>query len=157
MRWRSWLRHGPLRLAYTHIRPANRRTLGKPYFYVPPYKPAPLSAEDLRREAEFYPENGRIYYSRALAYMELEDTLSTQWAPACLRCAEACSMESFERIRLYRALIAVRMGQREKAATLLSCLHSEDLTDAEAVLSGLILKGSSTENGEPDSPAAASV
>lgn len=157
---RNWMKYGPFTALYTHIRRIKRRLRQQPYQHIERFSPEPLPAADLREHIARYPDNARLYYSLALAYLEpiisrlraageadsgegrLGSPGAERLALACLRSAETLKMEASERIQLYRALVESRLGDAERAQRLAESLDPAELTPSESGLRETILRGS---------------
>jgi hypothetical protein len=126
--WRERIKSGPLQGSYTWARRLKRRVRGEPLVGLVPSVFVPLPLATLRAAVVTMLDEPRIYYSMALAYL---DVGAARPALACLRCAEALDFEGIERINLYKAVIAARRGRLEEARLLASALSPDELSEHE--------------------------
>jgi hypothetical protein len=132
--WRERLKSGPLRDVYAFLRSAKRRLRGEPLGGV---LSVPLERWSIEAHLPFvarYPDDARLHFSLALAYLERAGAGDLDQARACLHTAGSLDFESPERIALYLALLNARQGDGEAARKLLAELPRYEWTDAEAAL-----------------------
>jgi len=139
--WRENLKSGPFGRLYQLVRKAKRLARREPLTGTVELPPEALGVNELLALAPVLTGHGRYYYSLALAYLDVEagsepaNVEIVRWrkALACLRCAETFQFEAKERIAVYKALIYARMGDFERAQSLVEQIEPWEL-DGEAAL-----------------------
>lgn len=104
---------------------------------MPPLHPAGM--ERLRALVQQGADPALIQFSMGVAFLERGDSGSNARALACLRTAEFLDFEGVERIGLYRAILAARMGDVDAARawrerTSVPVIHSSLLTELDAAM-----------------------
>jgi hypothetical protein len=150
--WRERLKSGPTGGLYALARRLKRRLRGEPIAgHVPTTFPT-LALSELLALPTAMPENARVYYSQARAWLETDSPGAARRALACLRCAEALPFESVERVTLYKSLALARCGDATRSIQLASTLESDDLTVDEDALRTRLLNREIVPDSASDAP-----
>lgn len=118
--WREKLKSGALQSVYVHARRVKRRLRGEPLAGTVAIAKSPLSSEELRAQIALWPDEPRLYFSLALNCLEVGYEPALALALECLERADALGFPSPERIALYKAVCAYRLGQANAELTVLS-------------------------------------
>jgi len=133
-RFRRSLKAGPLSTAYAAMRTLKRRLKGEPLVGTVRVVETVLDLEALLSIADVMADHSRFHFSLALAHLDSRTDTGVRRARACLRAAELLDFESNERLILYNAIAAMRLGRHQEAARFASSINSYDLTAEENAL-----------------------